>query len=79
MVANTRHPREARRTAVARPMPLDVPVIITDLMRCLNSPSPAHVQLVRDSALAKSRLVATSSVGSLALVKPLTVERAKQR
>ena len=40
MVANTRHPREARRTAVARPMPLDVPVISTDLMCCLNSLRP---------------------------------------
>ena len=32
IVANTRQPREARTTAVASPMPLDVPVISTERM-----------------------------------------------
>ncbi len=32
IVANTRQPREARTTAVASPIPLDVPVISTDRM-----------------------------------------------
>ena len=37
IVANTRQPRLARATAVARPMPLDVPVINTDRIRFLFS------------------------------------------
>ena len=32
IVANTRQPREARTTAVASPIPLEVPVISTDRM-----------------------------------------------